>query len=80
MGGYPFSFEPHIQFLSFSNGKHTFVIIHCSQHTFPNVSRLLFFFFLNLQVSSVEIGLGLYLNIWPYRASVSLWINVLRSA
>ena len=37
-------------------------------------------FFFNLQVSSVEIGLGLYLNIWLYRASVSLSINVLRSA
>lgn len=39
MGGYLISFELHIQFLSFSNGKHTFVIIHFGRHTFPNVSR-----------------------------------------
>lgn len=58
MGGYPFSFEPHIQFLSFSNGKHTFVIIHCSQHTFPNVSRLLFFFFLTCRYHLLKLDLA----------------------
>lgn len=33
--------------------------------------------FFNLQVSSVEIGLGFNLNIWLYRATFSLWIHVL---
>ena len=48
----------------FLMGKYTIVLICFSQHTFPNVSRFFFFFFFYLQVSSVEIGLGLYLNIY----------------
>ena len=48
----------------FLMGKYT-ILICFSQHTFPNVSRFFFFFFFfYLQVSSVEIGLGLYLNIY----------------
>ena len=52
----------------FLMGKYTVIPICFSQHTFPNVSRFFCFFFVffYFQVSSVEIGLGLYLNI--YRA------------
>lgn len=72
MGGYLLSFEPHIQFLSFSNGKHTSLLFTVAKTHFQMSAGCFF----NLQVSSVEIGLGLYLNIWLYRTSVSLWINV----
>ena len=48
----------------FLMGKYTVILICFSQRTLPNASR--FFFFFYLRVSSVEIGLGLYLNI--YRA------------
>lgn len=40
--GTPYHFWPHIRLLSFSNGKHIFVIIHFGHHTFPNVRQIVF--------------------------------------